>query len=377
MSAAGGLRGTRRALPVAGVVAAILLAAAVAGAPAGGPPLDPTSTAPGGTKAVVDTLVELGVDVAVEPAALSADVDRALLLIDDLSDDEREELEAWIDAGGVLVLTDPRSPLAPETAGSAAVGGVGVAPIEASCDLAALRDVPSVLPESTAVVYSTPEGAVGCFPRDEGHWLVATAHGRGVVVALGGPDVLVNARLEVEGHPELLAGLLARPDGRVAILRTRLPGAGEQSLVDLIPGNVKLFGLQLLIALLLVIAWRARRLGQPVAEPQPVAIPASELVTAAGRLLQERRGLAQAADELRADLRLGIRRRLGLPRELPDDMLAGVVASRTAADADELRAVLDGPPPRDEAELIELAAAIERQRAAVLQPTATTTGSRS
>src|SRR5690606_29525891 len=80
VSAAGGLRGTRRALPVAGVVAAILLAAAVAGAPAGGPPLDPTSTAPGGTKAVVDTLVELGVDVAVEPAALSADVDRALLL---------------------------------------------------------------------------------------------------------------------------------------------------------------------------------------------------------------------------------------------------------------------------------------------------------
>ena len=48
--------------------------------------------------------------------------------------------------------------------------------------------------------------------------------------------------------------------------------------------------------------WRARRLGRPVAEVQPVEIAGSELVVAVGNLLQKSGRPETAAERLRSDL---------------------------------------------------------------------------
>lgn len=356
----------RRALPLAVIVGLILLAAVLAGPGAEGPPLDPRSTGPAGTKALVDSLRELGVPVMVEPDAIGQDVARALLLTDDLDDGERDTLTAWVERGGVLVVTDPRSPLVPEVVGSAGIAGIGVAPLEPDCPLTALRDAREVLPDAGAVVYAVPDGAVGCFHRDDGSWLVAEPRGAGTVVALGGPDVLVNARLGTAAHPELLAALLVPESGGVAVLRTRLPGEGDAGLAELIGDNVRLFGVQLLLALLLVIAWRARRLGRPVDEPQPVAIPGSELVTAVGNLFHEAGARARTAALLQSDLQRTLERRLGLPGGSAPQTVAAAAAARTGVDAEELAGILSARVPDDEHALVVLAHDIERLRADAL-----------
>src|SRR6266581_6954843 len=67
--------------------------------------------------------------------------------------------------------------------------------------------------------------------------------------------------------------------------------------------RVRLAMWQLVVAFAVLVLWRARRLGRPVAEAQPVQIPGSELVVAVGNLLQRARGRGQAAGLLTDDLR--------------------------------------------------------------------------
>jgi hypothetical protein len=210
----------RRATPLLLLAGVILLVALLTGPGGAAPPLDPRSTAPDGTKALVDSLRALGARVDVGATTIADGVDVVLLLTDDLDEDSADDLRAWLATGGRLVVADPFSELVPDAVGSASVAGFAEAPISRDCELPALAEVAEVLPASGSVVYATPVGATGCFPRADGHWLVASAFGEGAVVAIGGPDVLMNGRLDAAAHPELLAALLV-PTGQehVALLR--------------------------------------------------------------------------------------------------------------------------------------------------------------
>lgn len=353
----------RRALPLLLLLIALGGVAVVMG-PGGreGAPLDPASTGPLGTKALVDTLRELGADVRVTDAVPGADVAAALLLRDDLDDAQRRGVRGWVARGGRLVLTDPTSELAPKIAGLTEVGLLNP-PLSKRCDLAALRHVERVA--AGGVTYSG--GEVRCFPRHRGAWLVVSGIGDGAVVALGGPTVFTNERLGAADNALLATALLA-PGGteRVTILRPPRPGEGSASLADLLPARVRVALVQVGVAFLLAVAWRARRLGKPVAERTPVRIPGSELVIAVGNLLQRTRGRRRSAALLRADLRRTLAERLGLPLPTPSDALGGAVAA-ARLDPQEVRSALDGPDPMTDEELVRLGRKIERIRQGLLE----------
>lgn len=362
----------RAGLPLLLLGIAVVAVAALAGPGAGGLPLDPRSTGPDGTKALVDSLRELDASVSVVAAPRAGD-DVALLLSDVLDDADRDELGAWVEAGGRLVVGDGLSPLSPEPVGGATVAGFVQAPVARECDVAALAGVDEVQPGAPSVVYGEPgagpgagagEGTQRCFPRNDGHWLVVTQRGDGVVVALGGPEVLTNAQLASADHAVLAGALLApEPGTSVAFLRPPLPGEGEATLTELVDPRVRSALWQLLVAFLLLAAWRARRLGRPLEEQTPVHVPGSELVVAVGNLLQQTRATGRAAALLRDDLRRAMTLRLGLPASTPPERVAEVAAARTGVDEHEARSVLAGPAPRDEAGMVALARAAERLRA--------------
>lgn len=357
----------RRALPLAAILVAIVAAVLLAGPPTrGGPPLDPTTTGPAGTKALVDVLDTLGTDVRVTDAVEPSDA-VALLLDDQLDEQAFVDLQAWVRAGGTLVVADPTSRFAPDIAGPASIG-----PLETSlprrCALDALDGAERVSAPG-GVVYERPgPDAVGCYPRGDGHWLVASAEQAGTVVALGGPGALTNAALGESDNGVLAAALLAGRDGPLAFLRPAAPGAGAADLGDLVADQVWLALAQLAIAFGLVIAWRSRRLGAPVGEPQPVQIAGSELVTAVGNLLAQTRGRGQAARLLRDDVRRELAARLGLPADSSPDAVAEAAARRTGGSPDALTALLAGEDPHDEAGLVALAGDLERARRAALEP---------
>lgn len=357
----------RRALPVLLLLAALVGVIVVAG-PGGreGPPLDPGSTGPLGTKALVDLLRELGADVRVTDAAPGPGVATTLLLQDNLDDAQREGLRGWVAGGGRLILADPTSELAPKIAGPTRLGLLDP-PLVKRCGLAALRHVERVA--AGGVTYSG--GEARCFPRDQGAWLIANGLGDGAIVALGDATVFVNERLGAADNALLASALLA-PHGaeRVTILRPPGPGEGSASLADLLPARVQVAFAQLGVVFLLVVAWRSRRLGRPVLERTQVQIPGSELVIAVGNLLQRTRGRRRSAALLRADLQRALAERLGLPLSAPGDAVADAVAATRAGpgvDPQEVRSALGGADPVTDEKLVRLARDVERLRQSLLK----------
>ncbi len=356
----------RRIGPWLLLLVALVAVAALVGPPDNdGPPLDPTSTGPLGTKALVTLLEELGAEVDVTRQAPGPGTDVALLLADDLGD-QAAPLTVWLANGGTLVVTDPGSALTPEAVGEPFGGLVHATLGRALCDVPALRDVARIDPVG-GVDYAVGEGDQSCFGDGEGAYVVVRSHGQGTIVAIGGAALFTNHVLDHQDNAVLAAALLA-PTGneRIAFLRPPTPGGGEKSLSDLISPNVKRALIQLAVAFCFYAAWRAIRLGRPVTEPQPVQIAGSELVSAVGNLLQQGRSPERAASILRADLRRTLAQRLGIPRDLPPDAFAAVARARLATDAATVQHAVAGPPVSDDDALIALARSIDTIRQEVL-----------
>lgn len=334
---------------------------------------DPEGTHASGTKALVLLLEELGAEVVVTEGVPTGATDTAIVFQDDFDQDRAGEVLDWARSGGTLVVADPASAFAPIVTG--AVDGDR---LEADdCDVDRLADVERVVAGATR--FEVPDGAASCFGDGRQALVVAADAGDGEVVAVGGPGPFVNEHLD-EADNAVLAVRLLLPEAEgstVAVLvrdpdpaapaddgEGRRPGEGEETLLDLVPGRVGLFLLQLVLAFLAYVWFRARRVGAPVAEPRPTPIAGSELVDAVGRLRREEKDAERTAAILREDLRRTLCRRLGLPQHTPAaDLVA--VAEQAGMDPELLRAALTAPAPDDDA-LVALARTIDRTRQEVL-----------
>lgn len=365
----------RRLAPVAGLVVLLAVLSVVFTRPTpSGLPLDPRSTDGDGTKALTLVLQRLGADVEILSGTVPTDTDTVLVLVDNLDVATAERLRDHARQGGVLVVTDPDGQVA-QGARVAGPAGSGLldAVLRRDCELAALRDAAEVRVGLSSVL-DVPDGAVGCYTRDRFAWLVVEPLGAGTLVTTGGPGFVTNALLGEADNAVLAAALLApRPGTRVGILAPGFAPSqvdGPTGLSDLIPRPLRFAALQLAIAFVLVALWRARRLGKPVREPQDVRLPGSELVVAMGTLLHRTAAHERAVSVLRNDLRRTLSERLGVAHDTPAEQLAETAASRTSAAADDILAVLVGPAPRTDTDLVALAQRAEAIRHAIVVPVA-------
>ena len=344
-----------------------------------GPALSPTSDDRLGTSALVALAGELGTDVEVTdklPALTTGDdpPDIVLLFLDLLDEDQTKLVVDWVDAGGTLVVTDPASSFAPGRAGVFDRPSDLGAPtrLRQDCEIDPLAgiDVSAVRPRHGGVLYHSPVGSDTCLDDGSGSaYVVVTGEGDGNVVAVGGAGIMVNAALAKGENAPVAAALLApQPGTRLLVLE---PGplattGGGRTLGELISPGVKAALLQLALAFVVYALWRAKRLGRPVLEPQPVAVAGSELVAATGGLLDRSRSPQYAGELLRRDLRAFLSDRLGVPRDAQLGVLAAVAAERTGLDEPMLGWALGPEPVLDDGQLVTLARTIDRIREEVL-----------
>ncbi|MGL5862866.1 MAG: DUF4350 domain-containing protein, partial [Phycicoccus sp.] len=109
------------------------------------------------------------------------------------------------------------------------------------------------------------------------------------------------------------------------------------------------------VVVVLLAVVRGRRLGRLVREPLPVVVRAVETTESRGRLYRRSGDRARAAEVLRAATRERLARRLALPRGVPFPAVVTAVAGSTGRSTDEVATVLGGPPPGDDAALVQLA----------------------
>ncbi|QKG25157.1 DUF4350 domain-containing protein [Actinomadura verrucosospora] len=360
-------RGVVAALLAMAIIAVILAALRPSGSPER---LDPTSPKKDGSRALAEILKQHGTPVTVARHAAQA-VDQSgsgtVMVVtrsERLTEDDIDRLRG---AQGELLLVQPTSPVLEALAPGVQMGSVSFAnTAEPQCSLQAASLAGTVtLGESQT--YETSGNAVGCYQVGRESRLAQVQDGPRTVTVLGSSTPLTNQHLTEEGNAALMMNL-AGARGSVVWLAPDVPtrgaGAGQESLTDLLPFGVKLFFLELVIAVVLVALWRGRRLGPVVAEALPVAVRSAETVEGRARLYRASRARDRAADALRSGARERIVPLLGLPRTSAQDPAAAreivaAVARRTALDEAYVGAALYGPEPVDDAGLIALTSVLD------------------
>lgn len=95
-----------------------------------------------------------------------------------------------------------------------------------------------------------------------------------------------------------------------------------------------------------------RRLGPPVSEPLPVAVPSAETVAGRGRLYRRAKARGHALDALRGGALRRMRTAFGLPATASASEVAAAVANSTGRRATDVDAILSGPAPESDEELL-------------------------
>ncbi len=346
-------------------------------------PLDPNDTGPLGAHALVALLQARGQTVtragSAAAAAAQANSRGTTLVITSPQELSRGDLArlARLPAGLLLVAPghDALAALAP---------GVTLAgPAEQVRNLPPRCDLPGMAAAGPAdlgglLLRSAAPGARHCYRPAAAtpptfSFLVRYAARSHLVTVLGTGAPLANDDLGATGNAALALNLLAASPRIVWLVPGRLPGPvpghhGQRSLTSLVPGQVYAVAIQLGVVVVLLALWRVRRLGPLVTEPLPVVVRACETVEGHGRLYRSRRARDRAAAALREAALGRIVTRLGLPRGVTADAACQELASRTGRDAGEIRAVLFGPVPGDDAALVKLAADLDALEGQVLTP---------
>ncbi|MEV0337534.1 DUF4129 domain-containing protein [Nocardia sp. NPDC050713] len=122
-------------------------------------------------------------------------------------------------------------------------------------------------------------------------------------------------------------------------------GAGEDSIFSRLPAPLAFGGLQFLIALALLMWWRARRRGALVGEPRPVEVAANELLAGQAALYRKSRDYEYVAAKLRAATLRRLRPLLGVGADALPEPLVAAIAARSGADPQLVGNAFFGPVP--------------------------------
>lgn len=355
------------------ILSALVLVTAVATlttsltSPRPGGRMDPAATSSEGAHALVTLLRDNGVEVVVadDIAAVerAAGPDTLVLTVQTfhlVSDDVLRRLAA---APGDRLVVEPisrtREMLAPEVRLDSQ-GTEGGSP---DCDLREATRAGDVQFGSSDTFEASGDVPVTrCY---EGAVVRYSDAGRTVTV-VGSSDFMTNSGLLKRGNAALAMNLAgARP--RViwyAPQRTEGESSGGATIFDLIPDRVMWIVLQLCLVVLLLALWKGRRIGPLVPENIPVVVRASETVEGRGRLYRSHHAGDRAADALRTAALQRLLPRLGLGPNADHASIVQTVVRRTGQNPYAVGHTLFGPPPATDADLVNLANAldnIERQ----------------
>lgn len=328
----------------AGAIVALMIATVLLAHPSAESP-SPTSGGPYGTLALRRFIASRGQSVsdAEEPLPPPS----TFVLLADFRDKQADDrLVGWVEGGGTLVVADPESLLTDAFGVSVAgrVGGFTNRVIPAGCASADSTGVRQIEVASDDEMLTGPPAGVACFVAGSGSFAVEVHRGRGRAILLGGHSLFTNRYLARQDNAAYVARILGTGPVRFAPAEEESGAARPHAgLWSSMPAGARAVVLQVVLAVLLFAAVRARRLGRPTPEVAISPIPAGELVTATGRLLRSARATPYAARTVRAFTE----RRLG--------------GRMSAADVAELHAITSDPPKGD-ADLIAVAARLDMVR---------------
>lgn len=334
-------------------------------------PLDPESPAPAGAKALVQVLDQQGIDVSVT-ASLSAtrnavDGSPTTVVVHDSAaildpDDWRRILQ--LDPARIVVL-NPNYVAVSSLDEVLQLEGSAVPDPDAAAPLPAGADCPDPLatdaPAVSAVrgIELAPVGdARGCYPGASGYAVVEGRLDGIEIVGIGTPDVLSNALIVQDSNAAMALGLLGDHPRLVWYVPGPEDTAGGPSYASYVPQWLTPAIMLALVGAAATMLWRGRSFGPLVTERLPVTVPANETLEGRARLYADGRSRLRSADALRIGALGRIAASLGLPSNASAIEVADAAVPYTGYSREQVRSILLGADPGDDAQLVDLASAI-------------------
>ena len=339
-------------------------------------PLEPDAPTGQGSKAVVEVLEDL--DVEVETRRHTADAADDLraggtVLLTDPGRLDGEQLshlaEAREEGGGRLVLVQPDFvTLSYLTSGITPTGtlreqtqveaGPGCGDLSHEARTLEVPDAEDALRERASLYAAQGEGASSCFTADAGA-LVAESDG---VLVLGSADLLTNDGVGRADNSALVLNALSAEDRLSWYVPSSSDpmGTSSQTLLDHLPDWAGPLAAWLVLAAVLALLALGRRPGPVVIEPLPVTVRPQELVLGRARLLEQASARDAAASALRAAAATRLADRLGLRHESALDGLVAALDPHVEASPEQLRALLGPSPVTTDHDLVRLAHDLDR-----------------
>jgi hypothetical protein len=340
-------------------------------APRPGGSMDPAATGPEGAHALVALLRDRGVTVVVANSVTDAETaarpGTLLLFAQTQHVTSKSLLERLAGTPADLLLVDPTSPARATLAPVIRRSGATELDTEPNCVLREANRAGSAdFGPSDTYTAAADHTVTSCY----GGALVRYRDDERTVTVVGSSDFMTNGGLLRAGNAALAMNLAGQHSRLVWYAPQRVEGesSGSTTFYDLIPPSVNWFVAQLCLTVALLAWWKGRRIGPLVAEELPVVVRASETVEGRGRLYRSRRARDRAAQALREAALQRLLPRLGLGPEASAQAMIINIAQRSRFDAESVRHLLFGPPPANDADLVQLARALDEIERQVAQP---------
>lgn len=330
--------------------------------------LNPESPAPGGAKAIAELVRQQGTDVDVvrsRAAAVGAiEPGSALVLTDPVALSDDAVLDLIDEADRVVLLSTSTRILDLLDLGRSTSG---LSAVDAGCDLPEFAETGAVEAERMFVPGDDVEG---CFRDDTGGAALLIAERDGARISfVEASRMLSNRHLAEDGNAALGLALLAQTDHVVWYAGSFEDGDraadAPATLGDLTPTWLTPAILLLLLAGIAAIWWRGARFGPLVSEALPVTVRAAETMHGRARLTAKAADAPHAAAAIRAGTRARLAQRLALSPRATAVEVADAASDRLGVPRGSLHDLLDGTPPADDHELIELARRLAELETAV------------
>ncbi|PKQ19028.1 MAG: hypothetical protein CVT68_00605 [Actinobacteria bacterium HGW-Actinobacteria-8] len=335
-------------------------------APSSTAPLSTNNARPEGARAVAEILRQQGVDVTESSTlsgaseALGADGTLVIASYYYLDEDQIASILEW--PGPVVWLAPEGYDLG--YIHESLVYGIadGETPVHAQCNLPAAQTADTIVAPGPRINLQWSTAAVSaCFVNVEyGSVLVritrTPAEPMSVIAA---PSLLTNKGLATSGNAALALHTLGTTDKVAWYMGTlydssTLASGGQEGVALIAPAWVNAAALAAALVFLMAGLWRGRRVGPLMTEPLPVVVPASEATRGRARLYRRGRAFGHAAAALRAGSARRLAQRLGLGPHADRATLAFAVAASSSADVATVDSLIFGPPPRDEAAMLDV-----------------------
>lgn len=349
------------------VIGAVATVGTLLTAPTPGGLMDPDATSSSGAHALVTLLRDHGVDVTVakniDDVEHAATSDSLVLMAETYYARGDDLLTRLAALPGDRLLVEPTARVRETLASGIRLTRSSQTTDDPNCDLRE-ANAAGVTQLGPTDAYTATGDTV--LTRCYGGALVRYHADGHTITVVGTSGFMTNGSLLKEGNAALAMNLAGARPHLIWYSPQQTEGATSSgsTIGDLIPEAATWVVWQLCFVVALLAIWRGRRLGPLVAEKLPVVVRASETVEGRARLYRARRARTEAADSLRTAALHRLTPRLGLGAKPSPASVVSAVTQHCGGDTNAAHHILFGPAPATDAELLDLAHAldnIERQ----------------